>query len=196
MQPDRSLEVSVELGPIGWNWRDIPLSHEVDLARHVVPIHDDALFPIGAKCGRGGTGGCADDTPRRLGVAGDRNASVRTGACVAAARSRGITDCELFTVYLPAGPPSIEIHGAMAIMAGPCRLLLTGLSRPKRSTTSIAVGSIQKWARYAEIRNPLSSRRTHPAGSKPTSTASPSRATDPLSRVLARIVVPPPISIS
>jgi diaminopimelate epimerase len=27
-----AMEVSVELGPIGWNWRDFPLSHEVDMA--------------------------------------------------------------------------------------------------------------------------------------------------------------------
>jgi diaminopimelate epimerase len=157
------LEVSVELGPIGWNWRDFPLSREVDmfdlpvengplrhgiglwignphavffvdnladvdLARDAAPIHDDALFPEGVNVG---VAELVDAQTIRLAVwerPGIATQACGTGACVAAfaARQRGFSDSERFTVHLPAGPLSIEIRGAMAIMSGPVAFCCRG----------------------------------------------------------------------
>lgn len=150
------LEVSVELGPIGWNWRDFPLGHEadmfdlpvesgplrhgmglwignphavffvdrladVDLARDAAPIHDDPLFPEGVNVG---VAELVDARTLRLAVwerPGIATHACGTGACVAAfaARRKGLTNSDRFTVHLPAGPLSIEIDDRMAIMAGP-----------------------------------------------------------------------------
>ncbi len=150
------LEVSVELGPIGWNWRDFPLSREVDmfdlpvesgplchgmalwignphavffvdslaavdLARDAAPIHDDMLFPEGVNVG---VAELVDAQTIRLAVwerPGIATQACGTGACVAAfaARQRGLTVSERFTVHLPAGPLSIDIRGDMAVMSGP-----------------------------------------------------------------------------
>jgi diaminopimelate epimerase len=158
------LEVSVELGPIGWNWRDFPLSREVDmfdlpiesgplchgmglwignphavffvdslsdidLARDAAPIHDDPLFPDGVNVG---VAELVDPQTIRLAVwerPGIATQACGTGACVAAfaARHKGLTDSERFTVHLPAGPLSIEIHGTMAVMAGPVAFCCRGL---------------------------------------------------------------------
>jgi diaminopimelate epimerase len=157
------LEVSVELGPIGWNWRNFPLSREVDmfdlpvesgrlrhgmglwignphavffvdsladidLAREAAPIHDDPLFPDGVNVG---VAELVDAQTIRLAVwerPGIATQACGTGACVAAfaARQKGLTDSERFTVHLPAGPLSIEIHGTMAVMAGPVAFCCRG----------------------------------------------------------------------
>ena len=157
------LEVSVELGPIGWNWRDFPLSREVDmfdlpvesgrlchgmglwignphavffvdsladidLAREAAPIHDDPLFPDGVNVG---VAELVDPQTICLAVwerPGIATQACGTGACVAAfaARQKGLTDSERFTVHLPAGPLSIEIHGTMAVMAGPVAFCCRG----------------------------------------------------------------------
>ena len=151
-----AMEVSVELGPIGWNWRDFPLSHEVDmfdmpvesgplrhgvglwignphivffvdslaavdLARVAAPIHDDPLFPEGVNVG---VAELVDSTTIRLAVwerPGIATQACGTGACVAAfaARRKGLSDSESFTVHLPAGPLAIVIHENMASMSGP-----------------------------------------------------------------------------
>ena len=151
-----AMEVSVELGPIGWNWRDFPLSHEVDmfdmpvesgplrhgvglwignphivffvdslaavdLARVAAPIHDDPLFPEGVNVG---VAELVDSTTIRLAVwerPGIATGACGTGACVAAfaARRKGLSDSESFTVHLPAGPLAIVIHENMASMSGP-----------------------------------------------------------------------------
>lgn len=159
-----AMEVSVELGPIGWDWRDFPLSHEadmfdlpvasgslrhgvglwignphavffvdnlagVDLARDAAPIHDDPLFPEGVNVG---VAELIDAATIRLAVwerPGIATQACGTGACVAAfaARRKGLTDSEQFTVHLPAGPLSVEIHGTMAIMSGPIAYCCRGV---------------------------------------------------------------------
>lgn len=151
-----AMEVSVELGPIGWNWRDFPLSREVDmfdlpvesgplrhgtglwignphavffvdslaevdLARFAAPIHDDPLFPEGINVG---VAELVDAGTIRLAVwerPGIATQACGTGACVAAfaARLKGLSDSERFTVHLPAGSLTIEIHGNMAVKSGP-----------------------------------------------------------------------------
>ena len=150
------LEVSVELGPIGQDWRAFPLSHAVDmddlpvesgplrhgigrwignphavffvddldavdLARDAAPIHDNPLFPEGVNVG---VAQMADAQTIRLKVwerPGIATQACGTGACVAAyaARLKGLSDSERFTVHLPAGPLSITLRGDMAEMAGP-----------------------------------------------------------------------------
>jgi diaminopimelate epimerase len=157
------LEVSIELGPIGWNWRDFPLAREVDmfdlpvesgrlchgmglwignphavffvdsladidLAREAAPIHDDPLFPDGVNVG---VAELVDPQTIRLAVwerPGIATQACGTGACVAAfaARQKGLTESERFTVHLPGGPLSIEIHGTMAVMAGPVAFCCRG----------------------------------------------------------------------
>ena len=157
------LEVSIELGPISWNWRDFPLSREVDmfdlpvesgrlchgmglwignphavffvdsladidLAREAAPIHDDPLFPDGVNVG---VAELVDAQTIRLAVwerPGIATQACGTGACVAAfaARQKGLTESERFTVLLPGGPLSIEIHGTMAVMAGPVAFCCRG----------------------------------------------------------------------
>lgn len=158
------LEVSVELGPISWNWRDFPLSRDVDmfdlpvesgplrhgmglwignphavffvdrladidLARDAAPIHDEPLFPQGINVG---VAELVDEQTIRLAVwerPGIATQACGTGACVAAfaARRKGLTDREHFTVHLPAGPLSIAIHGTMVVMAGPVAYCFRGL---------------------------------------------------------------------
>jgi diaminopimelate epimerase len=151
-----AMQVSVELGPIGWNWRDFPLSREVDmfdlpvdsgplrhgmglwignphavffverlaeidLARFAASIHDDPLFPEGINVG---VAELVDAETIKLAVwerPGIATQACGTGACVAAfaARRKGLTESERFIVHLPAGPLTIELAGAMAIMSGP-----------------------------------------------------------------------------
>ncbi|MBN9243792.1 MAG: diaminopimelate epimerase [Mesorhizobium sp.] len=151
-----AMDVSVELGPIGRDWRDFPLSHEVDmadlpvesgplrhgmglwignphavffvddlsavdLARDAAPVHDNPLFGEGVNVG---VAQLMDDHTIRLKVwerPGIATQACGTGACVAAyaARKKGFTTSERFTVHLPAGPLEIEIHGTTAIMSGP-----------------------------------------------------------------------------
>jgi diaminopimelate epimerase len=151
-----AMDVSVELGPIGWNWRDFPLSHEVDmtdlplasgplrhgmglwignphavffvddlgavdLARDAAPIHDDPLFPEGVNVG---VAQLLDASTIRLAVwerPGIATQACGTGACVAAfaARRKGLTTSDRFTVHLPAGPLEIDLHGTTAVMSGP-----------------------------------------------------------------------------
>ncbi len=159
-----AMDVSVELGPIGWNWRDFPLSHEadmenlpvasgplrhgmglwignphavffvddlaaVDLARDAAPIHDDPLFPEGINVG---AAQLIDASTIRLAVwerPGIATQACGTGACVAAfaARRKGLTDSDRFTVQLPAGPLKIEIRGTIAVMSGPVAYCCRGV---------------------------------------------------------------------
>lgn len=158
------MQVSVELGPIGWNWRDFPLARKVDMfdlpvesgpLRHGVglwignphavffvdalaavdlaavaaPIHDDPLFPEGINVG---VAELVDASTIRLAVwerPGIATEACGTGACVAAfaARLKGLTDSERFTVHLPAGPLGIELQGNMAVMSGPVAYCCRGL---------------------------------------------------------------------
>lgn len=150
------MEVSVELGPIGWDWRDFPLSQEVDPLRlpvengplrngvglwignpHAVffvdslaeidlpkvaaPIHDHPLFPEGVNVG---VAELVDAQTIKLAVwerPGIATQACGTGACVAAfaARLKGFTQSERFTVHLPGGALTIELSGSMAVMSGP-----------------------------------------------------------------------------
>ena len=159
-----AMQVSVELGPIGWNWRDFPLSHEVDmfdmpvesgplrhgiglwignphivffvdslagidLARVAAPIHDAALFPEGVNVG---VAELVDSRTIRLAVwerPGIATQACGTGACVAAfaARRKGLTESEMFTVHLPGGSLTIELAGAMAVMSGPVAYCCRGV---------------------------------------------------------------------
>lgn len=159
-----AMQVSVELGPIGWNWRDFPLSREVDmfdlpvrsgplrhgiglwignphavffvdslaeidLARVAAPIHDDPLFPEGINVG---VAELVDAQTIRLAVwerPGIATQACGTGACVAAfaARHKGLTESERFTVHLPAGPLTVELEGAMAVMSGPVAYCCRGV---------------------------------------------------------------------
>ncbi|MEP9387281.1 diaminopimelate epimerase [Mesorhizobium sp. KR9-304] len=159
-----AMQVSVELGPIGWNWRDFPLAREVDmfdlpvqsgplrhgiglwignphavffvdrlaeidLARDAAPIHDDPLFPEGINVG---VAELVDAQTIRLAVwerPGIATQACGTGACVAAfaARRKGLTESERFTVHLPAGPLTIELAGAMAVMSGPVAYCCRGV---------------------------------------------------------------------
>ena len=159
-----AMQVSVELGRIGWNWRDFPLSREVDmfdlpvrsgplrhgiglwignphavffvdslakidLARVAAPIHDDPLFPEGINVG---VAELVDAQTIRLAVwerPGIATQACGTGACVAAfaARRKGLTASERFTVHLPAGPLTIELAGAMAVMSGPVAYCCRGV---------------------------------------------------------------------
>jgi len=158
------MQVSVELGPIGWNWRDFPRSHEVDmfdlpvrngpldhgiglwignphavffvdslagidLARDAAPIHDDPLFPEGINVG---VAELMDDRTIRLAVwerPGIATQACGTGACVAAfaARWRGLSDSDRFSVHLPAGPLTIDIRADMAVMSGPVAYCCKGV---------------------------------------------------------------------
>lgn len=151
-----AMEVSVQLGPIGWDWRDFPLSRQVemfdlpvesgplnhgiglwignphavffvdsladiDLPEMAAPIQNDPLFPEGVNVG---VAELVDAETIRLAVwerPGIATQACGTGACVAAfaARRKGLTESECFTVHLPAGPLSVEIHGNMAVMSGP-----------------------------------------------------------------------------
>ena len=93
----------------------------VDLARDAAPIHDNPLFPEGVNVG---VAQMADAQTIRLKVwerPGIATQACGTGACVAAyaARLKGLSDSERFTVHLPAGPLSITLRGDMAEMAGP-----------------------------------------------------------------------------
>lgn len=158
------MEISVELGPIGWNWRDFPLVREVDmdhlpvesgplghgmglwignphavffvdslakvdLARDAARVHDDPLFPEGVNVG---VAELVDAQTIRLAVwerPGIATQACGTGACVAAfaARRKGLTEADHFTIHLPAGPLSITIRGTMADMAGPVAYCFRGL---------------------------------------------------------------------
>lgn len=150
------MQISVELGPISGDWRDFPLSTEVDtqhlpvengplkdgtalwignphavyfvenlagidLAKAAAPIQNDPLFPEGVNVG---VAELIDSETIRLAVwerPGIATEACGTGACVAAfaARLKGLTGSDHFTVHLPAGALTIEISGDMAIMSGP-----------------------------------------------------------------------------
>ncbi len=95
-----AMDVSVELGPIGSNWRDFPLSHEVDMLD--LPVASGAL--------RHGMG---------LWIGNPHAVFFVDDLAAFAARLKGLTDSTRFTVHLPAGPLRIEIRGTMALMSGP-----------------------------------------------------------------------------
>jgi diaminopimelate epimerase len=158
------MDVSVELGPIGWDWRTFPLSREVDmadlpvasgplrhgmglwignphavffvdslaevdLARVAAPIQNDPLFPEGINVG---VAELVDPETIWLAVwerPGIATQACGTGACVAAfaARQKGLSASDRFTVHLPAGPLSIELKGNMAVMSGPVAYCCRGL---------------------------------------------------------------------
>jgi diaminopimelate epimerase len=150
------MQISVELGPISGDWRDFPLSMEVDtqhlpvengplkdgtalwignphavyfvedlagidLPEAAAPIQNDPLFPEGVNVG---VAELVDSETIKLAVwerPGIATEACGTGACVAAfaARLKGLTRSDHFTVHLPAGALTIEIAGKMAIMSGP-----------------------------------------------------------------------------
>jgi diaminopimelate epimerase len=102
---------------------------EIDLARVAAPIHDDPLFPEGINVG---VAELVDKRTIRLAVwerPGIATQACGTGACVAAfaARRKGLTESERFTVHLPAGPLTIELAGAMAVMSGPVAYCCRGI---------------------------------------------------------------------
>jgi len=159
------MDVSVELGPIGWNWRDFPLAREVDmfdlpvasgplhhgaglwignphavffvdrladvdLARDAAPVQNDPLFPEGVNVG---VAEMVDAATIRLKVwerPGIATQACGTGACVAAfaARRKGLSKENTFTVHLPAGPLSIRLDGDMAVMSGPVAYCCRGFA--------------------------------------------------------------------
>jgi diaminopimelate epimerase len=95
------------------------------------PIQNDPLFPEGVNVG---VAELVDAGTIRLAVwerPGIATQACATGACVAAfaARRKGLTDSDRFTVHLPAGPLAIELQDNMAVMSGPvaycCRGFVT-----------------------------------------------------------------------
>jgi diaminopimelate epimerase len=151
-----AMQVSVELGPIGTDWRALPVAKEVDMLHlpvesgplrdgagfwignpHVVffverlaqtdlprfapAVQNNPLFPEGVNVG---AAELVDPQTIRLAVwerPGMLTQACGTGACVAAfaARLKGLSDADRFTVHLPAGPLEIELVGDMAVMTGP-----------------------------------------------------------------------------
>ncbi|MDH6233534.1 diaminopimelate epimerase [Mesorhizobium soli] len=94
---------------------------EIDLPNTAAPIQNHPLFPEGVNVG---VAELVDDETIRLAVwerPGIATQACGTGACVAAfaARMRGLTEGNCFTVHLPAGALTIELVGDMAIMSGP-----------------------------------------------------------------------------
>ncbi|MFZ1469529.1 MAG: diaminopimelate epimerase [Paracoccaceae bacterium] len=101
----------------------------VDLARDAAPIHDHPLFPEGVNVG---VAQMVDAQTLRLKVwerPGIATQACGTGACVAAyaARQKGLSDSDRFTVHLPAGPLSITLRGQMAEMSGPVAYCCRGV---------------------------------------------------------------------
>ncbi|WP_315918126.1 diaminopimelate epimerase [Mesorhizobium sp. SP-1A] len=92
-----------------------------DVVRFAPAIQNDPLFPEGVNVG---VAELTDPSTIRLAVwerPGMLTEACGTGACVAAyaARLKGLTPENRFTVHLPAGSLSIEISGDMAVMSGP-----------------------------------------------------------------------------
>lgn len=99
------------------------------LVRHGPAIQNDPLFPEGVNVG---AAEMIDESTIRLAVwerPGILTAACGTGACVAAfaARRRGLSHADRFTVHLPGGTLDITIEGDMATMAGPVAFCCTGL---------------------------------------------------------------------
>jgi diaminopimelate epimerase len=93
----------------------------VDVAKVAPTIQNDPLFPEGVNVG---VAEMVDPETIRLAVwerPGILTGACGTGACVAAfaARLRGLTQSDRFTVHLPAGPLTVELSGDRAVMAGP-----------------------------------------------------------------------------
>jgi diaminopimelate epimerase len=93
----------------------------IDLPRFAPAIQNHPLFPEGVNVG---AAELVDPQTIRLAVwerPGILTEACGTGACVAAfaARLKGLSKADRFTVHLPAGPLVIEISGDMAVMTGP-----------------------------------------------------------------------------
>lgn len=156
-------EVSVRLGPISLDWREIGASHAVDtlhlplesgplrdgmalwignphvvffvetlepakLVQYAPAIQNDPLFPNGVNVG---AAELLDEATLRLAVwerPGILTKACGTGACVAAfaARRRGLSVAEHFTVHLPGGTLRITLEDDMAVMSGPVAFCCTG----------------------------------------------------------------------
>lgn len=156
-------EVSVRLGPISLDWRDIGASREVDtlhlpltsgplgdgmalwignphvvffvetldvadLVQYAPAIQNDPLFPNGVNVG---AAELVDESTIRLAVwerPGILTQACGTGACVAAfaARRRGLSAAEHFTVHLPGGTLGITLEDDIAVMSGPVAFCCTG----------------------------------------------------------------------
>lgn len=94
---------------------------EIDLPEVAAPVQNHPLFPEGVNVG---VAELVDAETIRLAVwerPGIATQACGTGACVAAfaARLKGLTRSDRFTVHLPAGALTIELSGSMAIMSGP-----------------------------------------------------------------------------
>jgi diaminopimelate epimerase len=158
------MEVSVELGPIGMDWRALPVARavdmlhlpvesgplrdgaafwignphvvffvkslaEIDLPRFAPAVQNHPLFPEGVNVG---AAELVDAGTIRLAVwerPGMLTQACGTGACVAAfaARLKGLSAADRFTVHLPAGPLAVEISGDMAVMTGPVAYCCRGV---------------------------------------------------------------------
>ena len=93
----------------------------VDVAKVAPDIQNDPLFPEGVNVG---VAEMVDPETIRLAVwerPGILTGACGTGACVTAfaARLRGLTQSDRFTVHLPAGSLTVELLGDRAVMAGP-----------------------------------------------------------------------------
>ena len=93
----------------------------VDIAKLAPAIQNDPLFPEGVNVG---VAELVDPETIRLAVwerPGILTGACGTGACVTAfaARLRGLSQSNRFTVHLPAGPLTVELSGDRAVMAGP-----------------------------------------------------------------------------
>lgn len=94
---------------------------QIDLPRFAPAIQNHPLFPQGVNVG---AAELVDPQTIRLAVwerPGMLTQACGTGACVAAfaARLKGLSKANRFTVHLPAGPLVIELAGDMAVMSGP-----------------------------------------------------------------------------
>lgn len=107
----------------------VPRLDPAALVQYAPAIQNDLLFPEGVNVG---VAEMIDEATIRLAVwerPGILTEACGTGACVAAfaARQRGLSHADRFTVHLPAGPLDITIRGDMAVMAGPVAFCCTGL---------------------------------------------------------------------
>ncbi len=163
-------EVSVRLGPISLDWREIGASREVDtghlpiesgplrdgtalwignphvvffvetldvaeLVQYAPAIQSDPLFPEGVNVG---AAELVNESTIRLAVwerPGILTQACGTGACVAAfaARRRGLSTADHFTVHLPGGALTITLEDDMAVMAGPVAFCCTGFVEGERA---------------------------------------------------------------
>ena len=101
---------------------------EIDMSAVAPGIQDDPLFPEGVNVG---AAELVDRDTIRLAVwerPGILTGACGTGACVAAyaARLRGLSTSDRFTVHLPAGPLTIDLSGNRAVMTGPVAFCCRG----------------------------------------------------------------------